>query len=517
MVVLNSVSFVSVSLPEKRFQNGEWSLCKVRCKKSWAMCALEKGTAVGAVVVGGGPIGSVAALMLAARGWKDITVVERSSEPWVSNPARTFSYLVSHRGQKMLREIGLDDELSKLGVPTDVNSFALVSGDKALQVFRSYVKPEGNRPGYWMLRTHFLTAIYRLLEQRSDVIRVLKGYHLESIQKVVETGALELELHSDSEGASTQIETKFVLACDGANSKTRTELLSVVENPQDLDILTYDTPAAQLCYRSLQLPLKPSLNRNGTVGSDPTMIYVLSGHGFGSEPSKSSFRMGLLPVGIDPNLPRRGSFTMPWQHPFWEIKDTENMFRAFEENFPYFPVREVISHQAMEEFVHCEPVRFPLIQRIRKLSLLEGEASVFFLGDSAHAFPPDLGQGINAGLQDLEVLYDTLHQTQEDVAAASSLYHEEHDEDIQALMRLMQIGGPYQYRQDKFRNTLWVFNQVLRKNLHKLAPGLFYPQVFSLISFDLSYKEILRLANQTTRNIFILIFLLVSLCLKVVL
>ena len=46
------------------------------------------------------------------------------------------------------------------------------------------------------------------------------------------------------------------------------------------------------------------------------------------------------------------------------------------------------------------------------------------LGDAAHAFPPDLGQGVNAALQDVLVLHDTLEQCGDRVEQALPLYEQ---------------------------------------------------------------------------------------------
>jgi 2-polyprenyl-6-methoxyphenol hydroxylase-like FAD-dependent oxidoreductase len=44
----------------------------------------------GVVIVGGGPAGLSAALMLAKRGWKDITVVEQQKSVTFADPDRSY-------------------------------------------------------------------------------------------------------------------------------------------------------------------------------------------------------------------------------------------------------------------------------------------------------------------------------------------------------------------------------------------------------------------------------------------
>jgi hypothetical protein len=53
-------------------------------------CCADKS---GAVIVGGGPVGLAAALMLSRRGWKDITVVEQQSSVTFVNPDRSYGEL----------------------------------------------------------------------------------------------------------------------------------------------------------------------------------------------------------------------------------------------------------------------------------------------------------------------------------------------------------------------------------------------------------------------------------------
>lgn len=68
-------------------------------------------------IVGGGPTGLATALMLARRGYRDITVLERLSEPpppasakW-GNPERSYNLGIGRRGQRALKELGAADRV----------------------------------------------------------------------------------------------------------------------------------------------------------------------------------------------------------------------------------------------------------------------------------------------------------------------------------------------------------------------------------------------------------------------
>ncbi|MEO8890139.1 MAG: FAD-dependent oxidoreductase, partial [Coleofasciculaceae cyanobacterium] len=59
------------------------------------------------LIVGGGPAGFATALMLAHRGWKKITVLEKRPSADYYEPDKSFNYLVNGRGQKLTDLLGL--------------------------------------------------------------------------------------------------------------------------------------------------------------------------------------------------------------------------------------------------------------------------------------------------------------------------------------------------------------------------------------------------------------------------
>lgn len=51
--------------------------------------------------------------------------------------------------------------------------------------------------------------------------------------------------------------------------------------------------------------------------------------------------------------------------------------------------------------VQAVPGTFPAPQFVRTLATEVGGTGFAILGDAAHAFPPDLGQGVNSALEDV--------------------------------------------------------------------------------------------------------------------
>ncbi|MHC5725095.1 MAG: FAD-dependent oxidoreductase, partial [Nostoc sp.] len=70
------------------------------------------------VIMGGGPAGLGTALMLAKRGWKDITVIEKRPSADYYEPDKSFSYQIDGRGQKLTDLLELTAKLADLSVPS---------------------------------------------------------------------------------------------------------------------------------------------------------------------------------------------------------------------------------------------------------------------------------------------------------------------------------------------------------------------------------------------------------------
>ena len=127
-----------------------------------------------------------------------------------------------------------------------------------------------------------------------------------------------------------------------------------------------------------------------------------------------------------------------------------------------------------------------------------------------HAFPPDAGQGINAGLQDVVVLDRALRNvkaTKEkdgEVRLGPALlsYQKNRSPEHAALTRIVRFASPYQYRQpwlrDRIGAQLWTMNFLFRMIVNKMSFGIIPPAIFTLLSDpSLTYRQIMRRADIT--------------------
>ncbi len=79
------------------------------------------------VIIGGGPAGLGAALMLAKRGWTDITVLEKRPSADYYEPDKSFSYQIDGRGQKLTDLLEITPKIADLSVPSTEFYFTLVN------------------------------------------------------------------------------------------------------------------------------------------------------------------------------------------------------------------------------------------------------------------------------------------------------------------------------------------------------------------------------------------------------
>ena len=71
--------------------------------------------------------------------------------------------------------------------------------------------------------------------------------------------------------------------------------------------------------------------------------------------------------------------------------------------FPQLPIRKIVSEEEADAFAKERGGRFPDPQFSPRLQLSEpgSKAKAVLVGDAIHAFPPDLGQGVNSALEDV--------------------------------------------------------------------------------------------------------------------
>jgi len=134
--------------------------------------------------------------------------------------------------------------------------------------------------------------------------------------------------------------------------------------------------------------------------------------------TKNKIRLGTLPMQDETAIRPINIVTRP-DHDIWNIKDGKEMQQWFQNSFPrlnFGDTSDLVSSEEWERFAKADGSSFPPCQYTPGLQVNSnnGKCGVVLVGDSVHAFPPDIGQGVNAGLEDVTVLDEALRSDQND-------------------------------------------------------------------------------------------------------
>eukprot|EP00899_Mesostigma_viride_P005333 jgi/Mesvir1/14800/Mv05438-RA.1 len=368
-------------------------------------------------------------------------------------------------------------------------------------------------------------------------------------------------------------EPSLILGCDGLNSVVRTTLASW--DPPGLPrFRMHLMPSHSTGLRFKVLRVQPSfaVDKEGREPAAPGVVYMF--HGKYSDRTRNLMLPTMAPPR-DPQEPRTAVLTTYPDNVLWDIEDPGVMREHLQGAFPQLSLGSVVSEEELERFTrsrggffpapqYCEAMQLmlppsppsnkaaassPATERFATASLVGGSAEtgedaapilasargsmdlldadglsegmpgglparrvgVVLLGDALHCFPPDLGQGVNSALEDVVVLNEALSETNDDVARALPLFEEKRMPDVKALVRLVQIGSPWQYWQDKFRKNLWNIGFGVKLLLSKRLPFLFDPPIVKLIQDEkLRYRDILAMDKRNNVRYLALIGVLVA-------
>ncbi|CEL91728.1 unnamed protein product [Vitrella brassicaformis CCMP3155] len=507
------------------------------------MLSSRSGSVQPVVIAGGGPAGLAAAMMLSRRGYSNITVLERMSEDeYLKDTDRTYAMALFPRGSAALAEIGFTLDLEEEGVDnhfanrTNIRpdgydgSWMQTKGKKgfyALEKVAKEARDRGNKtdnfPLTELLKRQTLTRLlYKdLMAKYPGVNAVKMVFDAQVIGCDVDLSKTSASVRYQiaSEAAPRTIDAQLVIAADGMNSQI-TRSIQESDPAFRLIRLTNESYFAGSPKRYKVLALPPSFDVEVTTIKKPQRrgLAALFRRRQPDAPVETTTRLHMSPrcqVVFTPVVPKNESFSFgcfpttqkhtrvanlntPPDHPILSLASGEELLRYLERSIPQWRnVREVVRMDEAERFVRKKVGRYGTPQYVNQLHV----GRVAFVGDAAHAFPPDLGQGVNAALEDVAILGRCMDGADQ-LSDALQLYTGMRGPDAAAIAHLAHRWQLLSATASLFRKIRWRGDFFLRLLLSRLLPFLFDPPVYLMITQrELSYAEVWRRARRTSRRL----------------
>jgi kynurenine 3-monooxygenase len=406
-------------------------------------------------IIGGGPAGSLLAILLARRGLKPV-VIERG--PRFSHAAprggRSINLALAARGIAALRRAGIEAEVATLLIP--------MRGRMVHDLFGAQrFLPYGQRAAeeiYSVSRATLNTLLYELATNQHGV-----EYRFD--EQCVGVDADGTPIIESRDGVRRPLAADIVLAADGAGSEVRRALATSGAIVASEELLDHG-------YKELTLA-----TRDGAFALDANALHIWPRGGFmliGLPNPDRTFTATLF-------LPHRGEPSFASVGPgearaFFEreFADAVPLIPSLEDDYSVHPVGVLGT-------VHCRPWSFA--------------NRVLLVGDAAHAIVPFHGQGMNAAFEDCVVLDDLVGRhggaSGHDWAAVFAAFEAERAPNARAIAEMALEN--YREMRDDVRDPKFELRASLSFELERRFPGKFIPR-YSMVMFhpEIPYAEAQR-------------------------
>lgn len=403
-------------------------------------------------LVGGGLVGSLAAIVLGERGF-NVTLYERRPDMRKAtiSAGKSINLAVTARGLKALREVGLEKDVLAMAVPMKGRMLHDVDGKTT---FVSYGQKESE-----VINSVSRGDLNKLLLTKAESyknVKVLFSRRCDAYDPAART----LAFTDEATGKTETIAANVAIGTDGAWSAIRKAMLEKTQN------FNYSQSFCEHGYKELVIPAAAG----GGFLIEKNALHIWP---------RKSFMLIALP-NID------GSFTVTLFYPnegkesFSALKTEKDVTDFFAR---YFPDAMKIMPTLAEDFfgnptgamvtVKCSPWR------------IGGQALV--IGDAAHAIVPFFGQGMNCGFEDASALGRLLDKKLDWTELFAALEAERKPSaDAIADMALENFVE----MRDTVADARFQLKKQIGFELEKRHPGKFIPR-YAMVVFhpEISYAE----------------------------
>ena len=411
-------------------------------------------------VAGGGPVGSLLAIVLARHGY-EVGLYEGRPDSRVTSiyQGRSINIALSDRGWHSLAQIGISPDVKDQAIPMDHRAIHDLDGELSAIPYGK----EGD--AIWSVSRGGINQYLLDIAEGESGVSTFFEQRLVDLDFETATAVFE-----DPQNDRITVDADYLFGADGANSKVR-------RLAHDLPRFSYSQTYMPQSYIELTIPANP----DGSFRLEKNALHIWP---------RKDFMLIALPNSD-------GTFTctlflnQAGDPSFESLRERADVERFFSENFA----------DAME---HLEdPIDTFLERTASPLYLVQVfpwsfNNKVGLIGDAAHAIVPFYGQGMNCGFEDCAELNRLIGTHKHDWDAIFPAYENARKPNGDAIAELSKRN--FVEMSDLSGDKRFQLQKKIEAKFHDAYPDLWTP-LYSMVTFspEVPYAEALRVGDEQKR------------------